>query len=132
MGQQDNLLTAKEFAAQSGLTVNQVTKMLRAEKIKGQKQSGKWMIPASELTSSDSQPPAAKPAQAPAPKPAPSPGASQTYSVPEFSAKTYLTETGVLRWLKQGRLQGNQTSDGQWQVDAASLELPAVQHLLRS
>ena len=132
MGQKDNLLTAKEFAARSGLTVNQVTKMLRTEKIKGHKQSGRWMISASELPSSGKQPPAAKPAKAPASKPAQSPRAMQTYTVSEFSEKTYLTETGVRRWLAQGRLRGTRSSDGQWQVDAASPELPAVRHLMRS
>jgi hypothetical protein len=52
-------------------------------------------------------------------------------SVPEFSAKTYLTEAGVVQWLKNGRLKGTLTPGGEWQVDAASLELPAVKHILR-
>ncbi len=148
MGQNDTLLTTKEFASRSGLTVSQVTKMLRDKKIKGRKQAGKWMIPASQLPSTPSPAPPAKkkkaspaktkkalPAKtkkaAPA-KPAAKPGSASTYSVNEFSAMTYLTETGVIKWLKQGRLQGTQTANNEWQIDAASLDLPSIKHLLRS
>jgi hypothetical protein len=51
--------------------------------------------------------------------------------VAEFSALTYLTETGVLRWLKSGRLLGENASDGSWTVKAESLELPHLRHLIR-
>lgn len=130
MGQKDTFLTAKEFALRSGLAVTQVTKMLREKKLAGEKQSGKWMIPASALTSlgeSTSVAPATSPA-----KPAQTAGNATVYSVSEFSAMSYLTETGVLRWLKQERLKGTLTPSGEWQVDAASLELPYIKHLLRS
>ena len=130
MGQKDTFLTAKEFALRSGLAVTQVTKMLREKKLAGEKQSGKWMIPASALTSlgeSTSAAPATPPA-----KPAQTAGNATVYSVSEFSAMSYLTETGVLRWLKQERLKGTLTPSGEWQVDAASLELPYIKHLLRS
>jgi hypothetical protein len=132
MGDKDTLLTTKEFASRSGLTVTQVTKLLRAKKIKGHKQSGRWMIPASELESSPQTPTPSRPAQTRAAKPAQAPRSAPTYSVSEFSALTYLTEAGVLQWLKAGRLRGTQTPDGQWQVDAASLELPMIRHLRRS
>lgn len=130
MGQKDTFLTTKEFASRSGLAVTQVTKMLREKKLAGEKQSGKWMIPASALKSlgeSTSAAPATPPA-----KPAQTAGNATVYSVSEFSAMSYLTETGVLRWLKQERLKGTLTPSGEWQVDAASLELPYIKHLLRS
>ena len=131
MGQNEPFLTAKEFASRSGLPVAQVTKMLRENKIEGHKQSGKWMIPASALKNSGEAPPPATSQKAAPAKTAPSAPAPQSMSVSEFSAKTYLTEAGVIQWLKKSRLKGNQTAGGEWQVDAASLELPAVKHLLR-
>ena len=131
MGQNEPLLTTKEFASRSGLSVSHVTKMLREKKLKGHKESGKWMIPAGALEDAGEVPAPAKAQKtAPAKTAQPSP-AGQSMSVSEFSAKTYLTETGVIRWLKKGRLKGALTSGGEWQVDAASLELPAVKHLLR-
>ena len=129
MGPKDTLLTTKEFASRSGLAVAQVTKMLRENKIAGEKQSGKWMIPSSELASVGKPKPAAS---KPSAKPAPASGSAKAYSISEFSAKTYLTEAGVTQWLKQGRLRGTQNPGGEWQIDAASLELPCVKHLLRS
>jgi len=132
MGHKDTLLTAKEFASRSGLAVAQVTKLLREKKIAGGKKSGKWMIPESALQSGGNTPPAAKTkAQSPA-KPAKPVSSGRGYSIAEFSTMTYLTEAGVARWLKQGRLQGTQGSGGEWQIDAASLELTCVKHLLRS
>jgi hypothetical protein len=133
MGQKDTHLTNKEFASQSGLSVTQVTKMLRAKKLAGEKQSGKWMIPASELKAlgkSTSAAPATPPAKAA--KKAKTAANATVYSVSEFSAMSYLTEAGVIRWLKQDRLKGTLTPSGEWQVDAASLELPYIKHLLRS
>lgn len=128
MGPNDTLLTTKEFASRSGLAVAQVTKLLREKKIAGEKQSGKWMIPSSELASVGKPAPAAA---TPSMKPAPTTGSATVYSIPEFSAKTYLTEAGVTQWLKQGRLRGTQGPGGEWQIEAASLELPCVKHLLR-
>ncbi len=132
MGPNEPLLTTREFASRSGLSVAQVTKMLREKKLSGQKQSGKWMIPASALEhSGETSPPASPQKAAPAQTAQPSPVA-RIMSVSEFSSRTYLTETGVIKWLKKGRLKGAQTAAGEWQVDAASLKLPAVKHLLRS
>lgn len=128
------LLTTKEFADQSGLSVSKVTKLLRDGSLKGQKKSGKWMIPTSELE------PYGKPADPP-PKPsapnaqaapaAPAAQAGRNFSVAEFSAMTYLTERGVHSWLKEGKLKGTQAENGDWQVDAASLEAPNVKRLVR-
>ena len=49
----------------------------------------------------------------------------------EFSELTYLTETGVLQWLKRGRLKGRRSEDGRWEVDADNLETADVRRLLR-
>ncbi|MGD9333137.1 MAG: hypothetical protein PVJ53_17615 [Desulfobacterales bacterium] len=131
MGTKDTHLSTKAFASRSGLTVNQVTRMLRQKKIKGHKRSGRWMIPEGELpTGGLAAPPVeSKPLSR-------AQSASQTqagahYSVTEFSAMTYLTEAGVIRWLKQGRLQGTRSPGGEWQISAANLELPTLKHLLR-
>jgi len=131
MGPNETLLTAKEFASQSGLSVAQVTKLLRENKLQGHKLSGKWMIPASALKKSDTPPPAANAKQVVTAKTAQSSPADPKMSVADFSAKTYLTEAGVIQWLKKGRLKGTRTSGGEWQVDATSLELPTVKHLRR-
>lgn len=131
MGPKDTLLTTREFASRSGMTVDQVTRMLREKKLEGHKQSGRWMIPAGQLPAAGSES-SKTPAQPAAPRAsaAPSP-AGRTLSVAEFSAKTYLTESGVIQWLKRGRLQGHPSPGGEWRIDAASLELPCLQHLLR-
>jgi hypothetical protein len=128
MESKDTLLTTKEFASQSGMTVAQVTKLLREKKLKGEKQSGRWMIPASALTAGEAPSP---PASAKTKPPAQTARSSAAYSLSEFSAMTYLTEAGVVRWLKEGRLQGHQSPGGEWQIDAASLENPHVKNLLR-
>jgi len=44
---------------------------------------------------------------------------------------TYLTENGVMQWLQQGLLKGQQEAKGGWQVDAANLEVPNVKRLVR-
>jgi len=131
MGQNETLLTTKEFASRSGLPVAQVTKMLREKKLKGQKKSGKWMIPASALQTAGASPQPATGAKAGPPRAAQPPAGGPSLSVSEFSAKTFLTEAGVVQWLKKGRLKGTQAAGGEWRVDAASLELSAVKHLLR-
>ena len=131
MGPKETLLTTKEFASRSGLAVTQVTKLLREKKLAGEKQSGKWMIPESALPSAGGTSPEPQPKAKPPAKSVQTGRSVPAYSVSEFSAMTYLTEAGVTRWLKQGRLQGTQNPGGEWQVDAASLELPCVKHLLR-
>ena len=134
MGASKQLLTTKEFADQSGLPVSKVTKLLRDGRLKGQKKSGKWMIPASELE------PYAKPADPPqkpsAPKAQTAPAAAATqagrhFSVAEFSAMTYLTETGVRNWLKAGKLKGTRAANGEWQVLPTSLDDPNIKRLVR-
>jgi len=131
MGPKDTLLTTKEFASRSGLAVTQVTKLLREKKLAGEKQAGKWVIPESALPSPGGTSPTPQRNTKPPAKSAQTSRSSSAYSVSEFSAMTYLTEAGVARWLKQGRLQGTQSPGGEWQVDAASLELPCIKNLLR-
>jgi len=57
--------------------------------------------------------------------------ATKFFSVAEFAAMTYLTENGVMQWLKQGLLKGQQDEKGAWQIDAANLEVPNVKRLVR-
>jgi hypothetical protein len=129
MAPKKTFLTTREFASQSGRTVDQVTRLLREKQLKGHKKAGRWMIPADQLQASrEVKEPIAQPAPD---KPTASSPASQTLSVAEFSAKTFLTEAGVVQWLKRGRLRGQQAAGGEWRVDTTSLELPGIQHLLR-
>jgi len=72
---------------------------------------------------------AATPAtKAATPKPA---KAAKFFSVAEFADMTYLTENGVMQWLKQGLLKGRQDEKGDWQVDTSNLEVPNVKRLVR-
>ena len=74
----------------------------------------------------------AKKTAAPKKKAAPkSAKASKSFSVAEFADMTYLTENGVMQWLKQGLLIGQQNAKGAWQVDASNLEVPNVKRLVR-
>ena len=57
--------------------------------------------------------------------------AAKTYSIAEFAGMTYLTEFGVKEWLKQGRIAGKQGAGGEWELDAANLDLPDIKRLLR-
>ena len=60
-----------------------------------------------------------------------SPDGARTYSVTEFSGLTYLTEYGVLEFLKKGRLQGVRDEEGQWRLGAENLQNPSMRHLTR-
>ncbi len=131
------ILTSQKFAERAGVSAATVSKWLRSGKVKGVKQSGKWMISADQLKSvaptrhlqpsTASEPP--KPAVAPVTaKPAAS---RRSYSIEEFSAITYLTTFGVERFLKEGRLTGRKDESGKWSVDHANLERPDIQRLTR-
>jgi hypothetical protein len=154
MATKDQFLTTREFASQAGLSTSAVTKLIKEGKIKAEKKSGKWMIAPNQLNAKavaevrkPGKPAAKKKTAAPAEKKAdakkPSPSkrekpvpeqksAAKTYSLDEFVAMTYLTEFGVREWLKQGRLTGKRGAGGEWEIDAANLELPDVKRLLRS
>ena len=74
----------------------------------------------------------AKKTAAPKKKAAPkSTKAAKSFSVAEFAGMTYLTENGVMEWLQQGLLKGQQNAKGAWQVDASNLEVPNVKRLVR-
>ena len=74
----------------------------------------------------------AKKAAAPKKKATPKPAkAAKSFSVAEFADMTYLTENGVMQWLRQGLLKGQQDVKGAWQVDASNLEVPNVKRLVR-
>ena len=145
MTKQNQFLTTGEFASKAGISTSSVAKLIRAGKIKAEKKSGKWMIAPDQLKAkavqSSIQPskkPAAKKAMVnkPAPIKKDKPAKAKTtagkmYTVAEFAGMTYLTEFGVKEWLKQGRLTGQQAAGGEWQIDAANLELPDVKRLVR-
>ncbi len=138
MSPSQEMLTSQKFAERAGVSASTVTKWLKSGKVKGVKQSGKWMISADQLTAvpsaqsaATSAPPvASKPiaASANTSKHAP---AQRTYSIEEFSAMTYLTSYGVERFLKEGRLTGRKDEAGKWSVDHANMERSDIQHLLR-
>jgi predicted site-specific integrase-resolvase len=132
----ESQLTTKEFSHRCGKPVATVQKWLRSGKLKGTKIGSRWYIAPSELTRlSTSESTSAAPTTAATPRsseakaPIRSPGS--TYTVEEFSALTYLTQTGVRRWLRNGRLVGERARDGSWMVKAESLELPHLRHLIR-
>jgi hypothetical protein len=153
MARQNQFLTSGEFASKAGIPTTSVTKLIKDGKIKAEKKSGKWKISADQLKApalkdlskpgkkaagKKSVKPAKKTAAAQKPTPAQKdkpakakPTAGKMYTVAEFAGMTYLTEFGVRQWLKQGRLTGQQAAGGEWKVDAASLELPAVKRLVR-
>jgi hypothetical protein len=148
MAKKDQYLTTGEFASKAGLTTSSVTKLIRDGKIKAEKKSGKWMISPDQLDSKavqGSKKPGKKTGNSagkktavnkPAPTQQDKPAKAKTtagkmYAVAEFAGMTYLTEFGVKEWLKQGRLTGQQAAGGEWQVDAANLEVPDVKRLVR-
>ena len=71
---------------------------------------------------------AKKPKEAPKKTPAKT---KKTFSVVEFSEMTYLTLRGVNEWLNLGKLKGEKDENGNWLVDAASLQLPFMKKLIR-
>jgi hypothetical protein len=129
MSDPKSLLTAQQFAEKARISSSTVQKWLRTGKIKGIKQNGKWMIATEQLTATShkiepGQTRIAQKSDAPVTRAA-------GYSVEEFSAMTYLTLSGVERYLKEGRLSGARDAAGYWRIDPESLEMPNIQHLLR-
>ena len=132
MPDNDNTLTTADFSKQTGVAVSRITKMLRQGKIRGEKRSGKWAIYASELqnpviaSNKHSDEPGS-----PGPIFEASISSKSAYDVESFARMTYLTENGVRRWLRIGRLKGSIQTGGKMLVDATNLERPELQHLLR-
>jgi hypothetical protein len=153
MAKKDQFLTTGEFASQAGIPASSVAKLIKEGKIKAEKKSGKWMIASNQLNakavmgSSKPGKPAAKnktathmdkktAAKKPSPPKKEKPikekkSAAKTYTLAEFVGMTYLTEFGVKEWLKQGRIAGKQGAGGEWELDAANLDLPDIKRLLR-
>ncbi|WP_319409855.1 helix-turn-helix domain-containing protein [uncultured Desulfosarcina sp.] len=133
MAENSKALTTGEFSKITGIAVSTITQMLRQGKIQGEKSSGKWAIHESELQKramvtrkehgelSDNM---GSVFNIPA-------VAGKGYDIEAFAQMTYLTEKGVRQWLKTGRLSGSVDSDGNVLVDAANLDRPELQHLLR-
>ena len=130
------LFTAQEFADKAGVSSGTVSKWLRNGIINGQKKSGKWSIDAAELakvtdkggkssTAAKAGPSSSKP------QPQINVRSAKSYSIQEFSEMTYLTEFGVRKWLKEGRLEKALDSQGNVRVDGANLEKPHVKRLVR-
>jgi predicted site-specific integrase-resolvase len=139
MPQAEKLLSTQAFAKKAGVSAGTVSKWLRSGKIKGTKQSGRWMIDAGELDSvggTKSFDPKEKSA---AKKAAAKPKAAarkaklygKTFSVEEFCTMTYLTEYGILKWVKQGKLSSTRDESGQLRIDASNLENASIRHLIR-
>ena len=154
MSQKQDLMTTAEFARKSGIPAAKVSELIRAGKIEAKKVSGRWKIaqsqlkakavtqygksaPAKKKTAAKAAPAKVKKAKAPAPKAEAAkskekPDSKQkSYSVSEFAAMTYLTEKGVMEWLKTGRLKGQQESGGEWSIDAGNLQVADISRLLR-
>ena len=153
MAHKDQFLTTGEFASKTGMPVATVTKFIRAGKIVAQKKSGKWLISPDQLKSQilkDSSKPVKKSTGQKSVKTAKKNSAvekpaaarkdksgqanavgGRMFTVAEFADMTYLTEWGVVEWLKQGRLNGQQLDGGEWKVDAANLERSDVKRLVR-
>ncbi len=99
------------------------------EAVKAKKATARAKKTASQAKKAPAPPKkAATPEKKATPKPA---KAAKFFSVAEFAAMTYLTENGVMQWLKQGLLKGKQDEKGDWQVEASNLEVPNVKRLVR-
>jgi transcriptional regulator with XRE-family HTH domain len=136
MSKPDNFLTAQEFARKAGISAATVSKWLRDGTILGKKISGKWSISYDELakvtqSGKTTKTPSRQPAADPKPQAPKATDGAKSYSIREFSDMSYLTEYGVQRWLKEGRLKKVVDAAGQLRVDGSSLEDPNVKRLLR-
>lgn len=122
MDKQKKVFSTKEFSSLTGMPVSLITKLLRERKLEGTKASGKWIIFEDQLQSKCIQEML---------KDDNSTRIKKTYSVNEFAEMTYLTAFGVKQWLKKGLLIVKINTEGVWQVDAESLEIPNVKRLVR-
>ncbi len=93
---------------------------------KAVKSAKKAAAPAKKSTAPAKKIPAPKEKAAPKPE-----KTAKSFSVAEFANMTYLTENGVMQWLQQGLLKGQQNARGEWQIEASNLEVPNVKRLVR-
>lgn len=140
MPQEQKFLTSAQFAKKAGIPSSKVSQLIREGKIEAVKVSGRWRIDPGQLKTARAQKPGkrapakrakASPKAAPQAQKAQAASSQKHYSISEFAAMTYLTETGVKNWLKTGRLKGQIEKKGQWSVDAANLEVADISRLLR-
>ena len=137
MSPKQKLMTSGEFAKKAGMTAAKVSKLIRDGKIKATKVSGRWRIDPSQLkalqtSTSGRHSTAGEKKSASRPKSDKNRNApGKGYTVAEFAAMTYLTEKGVLNWLKTGRLKGRTGPNDEWTVDAANLQVPDISRLVR-
>jgi predicted site-specific integrase-resolvase len=134
MADNEKTLSTAEFSQQTGIAVSTITHMLRQGKIRGEKRSGKWAIFASEISNQAvaQKKDQAKPAAlGPGPIFETSTGSPSAYDIDTFARMTFLTEQGIRRWLKTGRLSGRIEANGKALVDADNLSRPELQHLIR-
>ncbi len=151
MAQDNHFLTTAEFASRSGISNSRLSKLIREGKIEAVKKSGKWRIPFGQLQAKILQKPVpdrikrpqkaafdtpskkavARPPKSAAAEEKTGSVSGQAYTISEFADVTYLTESGVRRWLKQGRRVGRQNKQGEWLIDFANLQVPDVKQLVR-
>jgi hypothetical protein len=133
MAENDHTLTTGEFSQMTGIAVSTITLRLRQGKLRGEKRSGKWAIFKSELqhTAELAQPNRGIKSASVRPVSSPPAASFTSYDVDAFVKMTYLTEKGVRQWLRTGRLSGRTGADGKVRVDAANLDRPELQHLIR-
>ena len=140
MPQSENLLRTKEFAKKAGVSASTISKWLRSGKLKGIKQNGKWMIADAELKTIEvarSDKPhkaAATKTKAAAAKTAAKlhQSSGKGFSIEKFSAMTYLTEFGVKKWIKEGKISITRDATGQLLIDIANLDNANIKRLIRS
>ena len=137
MSSSQEYLTTQEFAQKAGVSASTVSKWLRADKICGHKKNRKWLIPMSEIskitpsrggsTTTSSMAPSMPGIE----KATETKTGSKHYTIQEFSALTYLTEFGVEKWLKNGRLIPAYDRSGKPMVASSNLEEPKIKRLMR-
>jgi hypothetical protein len=120
----EKYLTPGQYAQATGRSVGQVTQMLRSGRLAGRKVGNRWQITTTPAETGRN-------AEAPETGPMTAVPPAAGFTVEEFAAMTYLTESGVENWLKTGRLIGRRDEAGGWRVDAANLERPDIRRLLR-
>lgn len=142
MAKKSPYLTSRGLSDITGIPVQTVNRLLREGRIKGVKASGKWRIDRGELNAEVVKALSKTAGRQESPRPASqelrkkennhlSQSARQTYSVAEFSSLTYLTEAGVVEFIKKGRLQGVKDDKGNWLLGHENLQNPKIHHLIR-
>jgi hypothetical protein len=136
MPESRDMLTTQEFANQSGVSAGTVSKWLRNGTIIGEKKNGKWFINAAELVKAaqlgrKSTAHSMPGTSASEPQPPTNDNSAASFSIQEFTDMTYLTEVGVRKWLKEGRLVKASDEHGNIRVDGSNLAKPHVKRLLR-